>query len=167
MVMMEEPQPEVETLTLGFVELIIEDLSLTDIGENSATTITNLRSIQINEQFDKLISARSGFSTSGYDVALKSISLEFDSVSDGSVISRLNIIGFVVITAYQTIATYPDFKSGLSEIAKDLEQIIEFVIEKTPKPIEDLPDFNKSRLYLRDEDEILSEIIIKKQAKIF
>lgn len=158
MVEMFEPEPETETLTLGFVEVLFEGPSLKDLGADLAELIAREVAANINERLSGAISSNAGFSTSGYDVSIETITLEFDSVFEGSVVGKYALVATVVFGTYGAIATYPQFKEGLGVLTEDIGSAVEYVIQHKPEPIEDRPDPTRYQVYFRDEKELVLDI---------
>lgn len=158
MVEMFEPEPETETLNLGFVEIIFEGPSLDELGEDFAELIARELAANINERLSGAVSPNAGFSTSGYDVSVEAVTLEFDSVFQGSVVGKYALVATVVFGTYGAIATYPQFKEGLGALSDDVGSAIEYVLKHKPEPSEDRPDPTRFQLYYRDESEVVLDI---------
>lgn len=88
----------------------------------------------------------------------QSIVLEDLRVSQGSTKIQTTVVAALLVSGYNGIASYPDFKKGFSELIEDLEDISSFY-DRLDFP--SIPKENtniESELFFRNEDDILEEI---------
>ena len=158
MVDMYDPLPEPEVVTLGLAELIVRGVSLEEIDEDFAELAAMEIAALVNERLPTIIRSDSGFFTSGYVVSLETLTLELDSIFEGSIVARFKMIGAAVITSYGLVASYPAFKDAVPILTNDIGLVLQYVIDNAPRPEPYKPHPKEYRLYFRNEDEIDSEI---------
>lgn len=166
MAMMEmmEPEPEAETLTLGYAEVVYTGVSLAEVGDAYAEQASREIAEKINDALHAVLDAGLGFSISGYDVALEGLTLDFSDVRAGSIIARFKMVGTVLVTSYTLIAGYPSFKEAVPMIAEDVGKAIQYILDRDPDPDRRALNPEHFTLYFRDEDELLLEISEKTES---
>jgi len=150
------PEPEPESLLVGYLQLVFDGSAQDYDAEIKARQFMALISDNI-----KRIREDFSFNYEGRTIRFSEFYLEFDELYDGSIIARYKIIGNFLFGTYTAVAAYPTFKDGVEEIRQDFRSAIEYVIAHARSHEEPRNIPRSFELYFRSEEEIAEDLDAK------